>query len=234
MDTDINSSETALAPLPPPEALGVFREPDIVLEEARKAAIALMNVVQSKKRGVRINGETYLEYEDWQTLGRFYSMTPVVKATREVTYGEARGWEATAEVLLVPTNQVISSAEAMCLDDEARWSNKPSFQLRSMAQTRACAKALRNVLAWVVVLAGYRPTPAEEVGSAEKAEKPKPNLFADMKTMKQLQDQYWTRIKPLQDSGTQANNWNRALIDEIVKAKDQRKKELEAEDECPF
>jgi len=32
-----------------------------------------------------------------------------------------------------------------------------------MAQTRAGAKALRNVLAWVVVLAGYRPTPAEEL-----------------------------------------------------------------------
>ena len=37
------------------------------------------------------------------------------------------------------------------------------FQLRSMAQTRACSKCLRNVLAWVVVLAGYRPTPAEEM-----------------------------------------------------------------------
>jgi len=34
-----------------------------------------------------------------------------------------------------------------------------------MAQTRACAKALRNVLAWVVVLAGYAPTPAEEMDS---------------------------------------------------------------------
>src|SRR5678816_2244550 len=39
----------------------------------------------------------------------------------------------------------------------------PSFQLRSMAQTRAASKALRNALAWVVVLAGYRPTPAEEL-----------------------------------------------------------------------
>jgi len=32
-----------------------------------------------------------------------------------------------------------------------------------MAQTRAGAKALRNVLAWVAVLAGYKPTPAEEI-----------------------------------------------------------------------
>jgi hypothetical protein len=39
-----------------------------------------------------------------------------------------------------------------------------------MAQTRACAKALRNVFAWVVVLAGYAPTPAEDMtGTEEKA-----------------------------------------------------------------
>jgi hypothetical protein len=57
----------------------------------------------------------------------------------------------------------ISAAEAMCLNDEPNWKTKPLFQLRSMAQTRSCAKALRNVLAWVVVLAGYRATPAEEI-----------------------------------------------------------------------
>lgn len=51
----------------------------------------------------------------------------------------------------------------------------PTFQLASMAQTRANSKALRNVLAWVVVLAGYRPTPAEEmeeVRGAERTTKP--------------------------------------------------------------
>jgi hypothetical protein len=74
----------------------------------------------------------------------------------------------------------------MCLNDEERWSTRPKyewqdgkrirmgeeivplFQLRSMAQTRACAKALRNVFAWVVVLAGYKPTPAEEMTGHEQ------------------------------------------------------------------
>jgi hypothetical protein len=57
----------------------------------------------------------------------------------------------------------------MCLDDEAKWTTSRSFQLRSMAQTRAQAKALRNVLAWVVVMAGYQPTPAEEMDGAPPA-----------------------------------------------------------------
>jgi hypothetical protein len=38
-----------------------------------------------------------------------------------------------------------------------------------MAQTRAGAKAMRNALAWVVVLAGYRPTPAEELPDHQPA-----------------------------------------------------------------
>jgi hypothetical protein len=59
--------------------------------------------------------------------------------------------------------RVISAAEAMCMRDEPKWTSKPEFQLRSMAQTRASAKALRNVLAWVVVMAGLKPTPAEEM-----------------------------------------------------------------------
>jgi hypothetical protein len=47
--------------------------------------------------------------------------------------------------------------------DEKNWATKPEFQLRSMAQTRACAKALRNAFAWIPVLAGYEGTPAEEM-----------------------------------------------------------------------
>jgi hypothetical protein len=40
---------------------------------------------------------------------------------------------------------------------------KPLFQLRSMAQTRACGKAFRQVLSWVVVLGGFKPNVAEEM-----------------------------------------------------------------------
>ena len=39
----------------------------------------------------------------------------------------------------------------------------PLFQLESMSQTRAMAKALRSCYAWVVVLAGYATTPVEEM-----------------------------------------------------------------------
>lgn len=167
------------------DILALGRAPDVVLEEAHKAAAALTKVIEAKPKKVVLNGKTYLQFEDWQTLGRFYGVTAIVLDTKYVEFGEdderTRGFESRAQALLVGTNQVISAAEAMCLDDEQNWGYRetrngkvkvPLFQLKSMAQTRACAKALRNVLAWVVVLAGYQATPAEEMPGNEDTAQP--------------------------------------------------------------
>jgi hypothetical protein len=150
----------------------IARPPDVVLDEAMKAAKALKGVVQQKPKPVMMNGEQYLEFEDWQTVGKFYGVTAKVISTAFIDYGNAQGFEARA-IAIRPDGMEVSAAEAMCLNDEPNWNGKPLFQLRSMAQTRACAKALRNCLAWVVVLAGYRPTPAEEIQDMASVQKPK-------------------------------------------------------------
>ena len=195
-------------------SLEVGRDPVLVLAEAQKAAAALKDVIERKTKKVMFNGEQYLEFEDWQLVGKFYGVTPKILETKYVEYGEVKGFEARAVAVVYDkrTGETTerSAADAMCLNDEENWGSRPKyewhyvkksggssledpgkeeiiweatdkgnrpkkvkvkvgevpvplFQLRSMAQTRACAKALRNVLAWVVVLAGYRPTPAEEL-----------------------------------------------------------------------
>lgn len=187
--------------------LFVARDAAAVVKEARKAAEVLVDVISQKPKKVMMNGEQYLEFEDWQIVGKFYGCTAKVKSTTFIKFGEVQGFEAVADVLDRNGN-VISSAEAMCLNDEEKWSartkyryedvidpktgkkiwvegkagqkghyksNKiadgevpvPLFQLRSMAQTRACAKALRNVFSWVVVLAGYKATVAEELDESQ-------------------------------------------------------------------
>lgn len=144
------------------QPLDIIRPPEEVLKDARKAAVALAEVVKGKRKPVIFNGEQYLEFEDWQTVAKFYGVTAKVIKTQYIEFGEVRGFEAQA-VALNRYGLEISGAEAMCLSDEPNWKSKPLFQLKSMSQTRACAKVLRNVFAWVVVLAGYRPTPAEEL-----------------------------------------------------------------------
>lgn len=68
----------------------------------------------------------------------------------KLVWKEQIGFRARAQVL--KNGEVISCAEAECLKEEKNWESKPRFQLLSMAQTRACAKALRNCLQWVVRL----------------------------------------------------------------------------------
>jgi len=126
-------------------------------------AQALKDVIASKKKPVIINGEQYLEFEDWQLLGRFHKIYSQVEWTKEIREKDLIiGYEARA-IVVNEEGKVVSAAESMCLKTEKQWGGKDLFAVRSMAQTRACAKALRNVLSWVVVLAGYKSSVAEEM-----------------------------------------------------------------------
>jgi len=147
----------------PEETHSPARPPEAVLQEAQRAAKALEKVVAGKKKPVIFRGEQYLEFEDWQTVAKFYGLCARTLEAEPVEIFGVKGARARAEVVDLRTGQVVGGAEAYCMRDEENWQGKPWFQLASMAQTRAGAKALRNVLAWVVVLAGYRPTPAEEI-----------------------------------------------------------------------
>lgn len=144
--------------------------PEKQVEQAKIAAKALMSVINQKSKPVKFNGEQYLEFEDWQTVAQFYMHTVGTEWTKEVLQkGEIYGYEAKAN-LYDRNGVVVGGAEAGCLKDEPNWKSKPLFQLRSMAQTRAMAKALRSKFGFVAVLAGFKPTPAEEMDSVRPSE----------------------------------------------------------------
>jgi len=169
--------------------LVVSRAPKAVIKEAQETADALIEVVNKTDGFVVIGKGKHLKIESWITLGRFYGLTARTKSDQFIQYGDVMGFEATADVVHVASGKIVGSATAMVLNDEERWSVRPKYewqdgpngrkkvqvgservplhQLRSMAQTRACSKALASVLRWVVVLAGYAATPAEEMTGNE-------------------------------------------------------------------
>ena len=160
-DVNTDTGEVMLPAVIPVSAI-IARDPVVVVNEAQGAAKVLMDKIKSKEKPVIINGEQYLEFGDWQTVGAFWSCTIRTAWTRYLDLDGIHGYEAMCEVV----NQrgaVISSAEAMCLNDEARWKARPLYMIRSMAQTRAGSKALRMAFGWVAEMAGYRSTPAEEM-----------------------------------------------------------------------
>jgi len=154
---------TDIVTIDQPQDLIISRPPEAVLEEAKQAAKALKDVIAQKSKPVMINGEQYLEYEDWLLVGQFYGIAVDTGSAEPVEINGISGAKATAKLSSIKTGLIVGGAEAYCMKDEPLWGNRPWFQLASMAQTRAAAKALRNRLAWVVVLGGYKPTPAEEM-----------------------------------------------------------------------
>lgn len=134
----------------------------------------LSRVIRDKKLTTAISGKDHVRVEGWTLLGSMLGVFPVTEWTRPVKNAEGQqiGWEARVEAR-TRDGAVIGAAEAECLRSESLWSGRDDYALRSMAQTRATSKALRQPLGFVMTLAGFEATPAEEMpsGGADKPSK---------------------------------------------------------------
>lgn len=146
----------------------VVREPDVPtlfgtanprehIERAKETADALKDVIKQRGLISKIQGKEYVLYDGWTLLGSMVGVSPVNVWTRKLE----DGWEARVEVHR--NGVVIGAAEAECLRSETSWKSRDDYALRSMAQTRAGAKALRTCLGFIVQLAGYEATPHDEM-----------------------------------------------------------------------
>lgn len=135
-------------------------DPVQVLEKATAVADALKRVLTDQNLVKRISGKDHVLVEGWTTLGSMLGVVPVVAWTKPLP--DDAGWEARVEARTLD-GRVVGAAEAECLRSENRWKNADDYARRSMAQTRATSKALRGPLGFVVTLAGFSATPAEEM-----------------------------------------------------------------------
>ena len=197
-------------PKPQETSMILQGDPEAQLKYGAKAAKALQGVISKKEKQIIFNGKQYLELADWQTLGRFFGCSVKTEWVRETKGLEGDpGYEA--RVVVLQNGNEIGAAEAMCTREEQKWNARPkyewiygkrtlageekvpSFQLKSMSQTRAASKALRNVFAWVAVLAGYADTPAEEMADVIDAsgaeDEGKPKTRQDQSFMKDMRTQ---------------------------------------------
>jgi hypothetical protein len=130
----------------------------------RGAAIArqLRDYLRQARMTVRLpRGGEHVRIEGWQVLCHMCSLPlpSIVSVRREE---RENGYCYIAEAVLQYGGREYR-AYGLCASTEPNWANKPEFQLMSMAQTRAAGKVLRLLLGWIVTLAGYEPTPAEEM-----------------------------------------------------------------------
>jgi hypothetical protein len=174
---DGEPESAALVPyVGPPAVANLFGEdsPKEVVRRASEHADALADVIKTKQLYKNIQGKSHVLVEGWTLLGTMVGVFPIVVWTRPLKEG---GWEARVEARTLG-GQIVGAAEAQCSRDENAWGFEPKgrdgkklqprddYALRSMAQTRATSKALRGPLGFIVQLAGYNPTPADEIPDA--------------------------------------------------------------------
>jgi len=151
----------------PAENLAVCHETAAASGEFnRQASFAkeITKVIDKCQLYTTIGNKKYVHVEGWEALGAMTGHTALIKSVFE----SPEYFEATAE-LYDGGNRLVSSGIARAYKEESfkaggkrRWEH--DYQVMSMAQTRAIGKAYRNKLAWIIRLAGYSPTPAEEMG----------------------------------------------------------------------
>ena len=143
---------------------------DDAVDAAKAKAKTFVDIVEQQELFTMIGPSKHLNHEAWETIAAGYGLTAAVDST---TYH----WKKESdedngnELFMVESHAVVldrdgtirGGAVASCGRDEPNWATKPVHQIASMAGTRASAKALRLMLSWVVEIAGYEPTPSEEI-----------------------------------------------------------------------
>ncbi len=127
---------------------------------ASEIAKVLADVIKQQHLWVQIGPNKYVKAEGWATLGTLLGILPREERVIEHKNGD---YEAFVHLIRQSDGVVMGGASALCGIDEKRWSGADRYARRSMAITRATGKAYRLGFAWVISLAGYSPTPAEEI-----------------------------------------------------------------------
>lgn len=158
-------------PAQPPVSLFRTDDPVEVVEKATAVADALKGVIEKQQLFTVIQGKKHIRVEGWQLLGSMLGVTAICVGTEPVE----GGFKATVEARSAD-GRVVGRADALCTKGEKnnRWTEAKAddYARLSMAQTRATSKALKGPLGFVVSLAGYATTPAEEMTFVEPEQPP--------------------------------------------------------------
>lgn len=161
----VRDKDTALSPVVELGTLSASTGAGL-LEAAASLATPLKQLIDSRGLASNISGRPYVKCEGWTAMAAMLGITP-----HEVAVEENDGiYTAVVELRRLKDGQAIARASAECgspdeLDRHGKpmWASRPRYARRSMALTRATAKACRLAFSWIIVLAGYEATPAEEM-----------------------------------------------------------------------
>lgn len=133
-------------------------------------ATQLKELIVQNKLFTNIKGKNYVNVEGWQIAGAFTGTYPIVEKVEQLA-SQPDEYKYRAEVSLRDKEgNVVGYGMALCSNKEHGKTGFDEYAVASMAQTRAVGKAFRMKIGWLLKVAGYETTPAEEMDAVKEAQ----------------------------------------------------------------
>lgn len=136
--------------------------PKELMAYAIEIADTLTSVLRDRGMTQKFGAGEHVRTEGWQLAGSLMGFVADEGAITELPDGS---YEAQVHLRNVSSGKLVASASARCGVDEKNWKNKDKFNRRSMAVTRAIGRAYAQNFRWLIKLAGFEGTLAEEMPS---------------------------------------------------------------------
>lgn len=176
------------------------------MKDMTSMSTILKKHIVGHKLYTNISGKNYAHVEGWQFAGGLMGTYPRVVAVHNLSSAGEVKWQADVEIVEGKTGKVLSNGFAICSNKENKKKNFDEYAVLSMAQTRAIGKAYRNLIGWVMKLAGYEGTPSEE--------------------MKKVGEENTETTEPVQQSGVDYLAKLNAALEQHGATSDAKKKEF--------
>ena len=191
-------------------------------------ATNLKSLIVENKLSTPIKGRNYVNVEGWQIAGAFTGTFPIVEVVENLSEGNTYKYRAEVS-LRNKEGEKVGYGVAICTNKESGKQNFDEYAVASMAQTRAVGKAYRMKIGWLLKIAGYETTPAEEMPAEAEVIKPKSKFTEQEIATAKLRLGCVKDMLELKE--TYLNLGAIAKDPEIIKYKDEMKTKLGAENE---
>lgn len=219
-------------------ANGVVKATEVVNLTSPQAVVKFSNdlkqIIVDNKLYTPVKGKNFVNVEGWQIAGAFVGITPIVTSVENLSEGDNYKYRAEVKLVQYGSDTPIGYGVAICTNKEANKRNFDEYAVCSMAQTRAISKAYRLAIGYLMKLAGYEATPAEEMQETIYEDVSVEEVSGDDEPYKEAE--IVTAIKNIQSAETMAELTKAWVVcgklhheQRIVDAKDKRKKELSSE-----
>ncbi len=168
--TDKDKKSEELVPMEQSQAVQLgsmpMDNPGAVIQRATEISKELVKIINDQHLYTVISDKKYVQVTGWSALGAMLGVLPREVSAHEFESGDV---EAVVELIRTSDGAVVGRGSAIVgMEEKDRkgnltWANRPRYARRSMAITRATGKAFRLSFSWIMSLAGYQATPAEEM-----------------------------------------------------------------------